>query len=170
MGRERRCRLRKLNHPIKDNSFSIVLFVLFAICISVQSVVGWRLQNDTLAAHAQASISYWHFLATGAFLEGLASNWQAAVLQLGSLIVFSSFLYQRGAPHSRDPGKTKRKHRRREAYRLQLVLPQFAVGGVFSTVCALARLAYRFRHQTLQRATCARGPVADLDRSVSAVG
>jgi hypothetical protein len=59
---ERRCRLRRLNHPIKDNSLSIVLFVLFAICISVQSVVGWRLQNDTLAAHAQASISYWHFL------------------------------------------------------------------------------------------------------------
>ena len=109
--------MRKLNHPIKDNSLSIMLFVLFAICISVQSVVGCRLQNDTLAAHAQASISYWHFLATGAFLEGLASNWQAAVLQLGSLIVFSSFLYQRGAPHSRDPGTAKRKHRRREANR-----------------------------------------------------
>jgi hypothetical protein len=29
----------------------------------------------------------------------------------------SSFLYQRGAPLSRDLGKAKRKHRRREAYR-----------------------------------------------------
>jgi len=28
----------------------------------------------------------------------MASNWQAAVLQLGSLVLFSRFLYQRGAP------------------------------------------------------------------------
>lgn len=59
-------------------------------------------------------ISYRHFLSTGAFWEGFASNWQAAVLQLGSLIVFSAFLYQRGAPHSRDPVGVKRKHRRRQ--------------------------------------------------------
>ena len=75
------------------------------MCISAQSFAGWRLQNETLAAHAQGSVGYWHFLSTGAFIDGLASNWQAAVLQLGWLIVFSSFLYQRGAPHSLDPGK-----------------------------------------------------------------
>ena len=101
-------RTRKLSQAIRDNSLSIVLFVLFVVCISAQSFAGWRLQNETLAAHGQASIGYWHFLSTGAFLEGLASNWQAAVLQLGSLIVFSSFLYQRGAPHSRDPRSAPR--------------------------------------------------------------
>ena len=112
-----RCRTRKLNQAIKDNSLSIVLFVLFVICISSQSFAGWRLQNETLAAHGQASIGYWHFLSTGAFLEGLASNWQAAVLQLGSLIVFSSFLYQRGAPHSRDPRKAPHEQKRWNADR-----------------------------------------------------
>ncbi len=109
--------MRRLIHPIKDNSLSIVLFALFIICISAQSFAGWLLQNETLAAHRQASIGYWHYLSTGAFLEGLASNWQAAVLQLGSLIVFSSFLYQHGAPHSRDPRKAKSKQRRRNARR-----------------------------------------------------
>ncbi len=109
--------MRKVIHPIRDNSLSIVLFALFVICISLESLSGWRLQNETLAAHAQSSIGYWHFLSTGAFLEGLASNWQAAVLQLGSLIVFSSFLYQRGAPHSRDPRKAKGKQKRRKADR-----------------------------------------------------
>jgi len=90
-------------HLIKYNSLSIVLFVLFAICMFAQSFAGWRLQNETLTAHGQASIGYWDNLLTGTFLEGLASNWQAAFLQLASLILFSSFLYQRGAPHSRDP-------------------------------------------------------------------
>ncbi len=109
--------MRRLIHPIKDNSLSIALFALFVICISAQCFAGWLLQNETLAAHGQASIGYWHYLSTGGFLEGLASNWQAAVLQLASLIVFSSFLNQRGAPHSRDPRKAKSKQGRRNAGR-----------------------------------------------------
>ena len=42
------------------------------------------------------AIGYEHCLSTSAFLEDLASNWQAAVLRLGSLVLFSSFFYQRG--------------------------------------------------------------------------
>ena len=108
MAHERPGPMRKLVHAIADNSLSIVLLALFVICISAESFAGWRLQNETLAAHGKASIGYRHFLSTGAFLEGLASNWQAAVLQLGSLVLFSSFLYQRGAPHSLDPRKANR--------------------------------------------------------------
>ncbi len=106
--------MRRLIHAIKGDSLSIVLFALFVICISAQSFAGWRLQNETLAAHGQAEMSYWHNLSTGAFLEGLATNWQAAFLQLASLIAFSGFLYQRGAPHSRDPLKPKDRRKRDE--------------------------------------------------------
>jgi hypothetical protein len=106
--------MRRLIHTIKDDSLSIVLFALFAICISAESLAGWRLQNETLAAHGQAPVGYWHNLSTGTFLEGLATNWQAAFLQLASLIVFSGFLYQRGAPHSRDPTKPKNEQKHRE--------------------------------------------------------
>ena len=93
---------------IKESSLTIVLFALFLVCISMQSLAGWRLQIEILAAHGAPAIGYWRYLSSGTFLEGLASNWQAAVLQLASLIVFSGFLYQRGAPHSRDPRKAKR--------------------------------------------------------------
>lgn len=106
--RERR-RVQGLIDQVKDNSLSIVLFTLFVICISAQSLAGWRAENETLAAHGQSLIGYRHFLSTGVFWEGLASNWQAAVLQLGSLIVLSAILYQRGAPHSRDPAGAKHK-------------------------------------------------------------
>ena len=106
--------MRRPLHTIKDNSLSIVLFGLFFVCISAQTFAGWRLQNETLAAHGQAPLGYWNNLSTGTFLEGLATNWQAAFLQLGSLIVFSGFLYQRGAPHSRDPRKALDKRKRRE--------------------------------------------------------
>ena len=106
--------MRKLLNTIRDNSLSIALFTLFAICIFAQSFAGWRVQNENLALHRLASVGYWHYLSTGTFWEGLASNWQAAVLQLGSLIVFSSFLFQRGAPHSLDPRKPKNRRRRRK--------------------------------------------------------
>jgi len=109
--------MRKLIDAIRDNSLSIALFSLFAVCISAQSYAGWRVQNQDLALHRQASLGYFHYLTSGTFWEGLASNWQAAVLQLGSLIVFSSFLYQRGAPHSLDPRKPKNKQKRREETR-----------------------------------------------------
>ncbi|MGB6176670.1 MAG: DUF6766 family protein [Methylocella sp.] len=118
MSREKHHRTRRLIHLIKYSSLSIVLFALFVVCISAQSFAGWRLQNETLAAHGQALVGYWHYLSTGTFLQGLASNWQAAFLQLASLVLFSSFLYQRGAPHSLDPRKPKSEQKRHEeAYR-----------------------------------------------------
>lgn len=105
--------MRRLILAIRESSLLIVLFVLFLVCISMQSLAGWRLQIEILAAHAKEAVGYWRFLSTGTFLEGLASNWQAAVLQFASLIVFSGFLCQRGAPHSRDPRKTRRRPGRR---------------------------------------------------------
>jgi hypothetical protein len=78
--REKRFWKQRLTRAIMDNSLTIVLFALFVVCIVAQSFAGWRLQNVTLAAHGQTLIGYWHNLSTGTFLEGLASNWQAAFL------------------------------------------------------------------------------------------
>lgn len=103
--------MKRLLHPIKNNSLSIVFFSLFAICLIIQSYAAWLLQNETLAKYGNAPVEYWDFIFSGIYLEGLASNWQAAVLQLASLIFLSSFLYQRGAPHSLNPQKVKRKQR-----------------------------------------------------------
>jgi hypothetical protein len=106
--------MRRLIRAIKDNSLTIVLFALFVICLVAQTFASWRLRNETLAAHGQGPVGYWHNLSSGTFLEGLASNWQAAFLQLASLIVFSGLLYQRGAAHSRDPLKPKNEWKRRQ--------------------------------------------------------
>lgn len=103
--------MRRLIRIIKDNSLSIVFFSLFAICISIQSYAAWLLENETLARYGHASIGFWDFLSSGTYLEGLASNWQAAILQLASLVLLSSFLAQRGAAHSLNPQKAKRKQK-----------------------------------------------------------
>jgi len=139
-------RTQRLIHTIMNNSLSIVLFTLFVICISARSLAGWRVQNETLAAHGQSLISYRHFLSTGASWEGLASNWQAAVLQLGSLIVFSAFLYQRGAPHSRDPVAEEREHVRRQSRSFNWFYRNSLSLAFFAAVYARAGAAYCLRH------------------------
>jgi hypothetical protein len=105
--------MRRLLTSIRDNSLSIVLFGLFVVCMVGQGFASWRLQNEDAAAHGQVLIGFWQSLTTGAFLEGLATNWQAAFLQLASLISLSSYLYQRGAAHSRDPLKPIDERRQR---------------------------------------------------------
>ena len=86
---------------IGDNSLSIALFSLFFVCIAAQSITGWRAYNASLSASHYAPVGYAAFLATGTFQNAIFSNWQAAVLQLGVLISFSTVLRQRGAAHSR---------------------------------------------------------------------
>ena len=66
-----------------------------------------------MLAHGEAAIGYWANVLSSSYLQDLASNWQAAFLQLASLILFSGFLYQRGAPHSRDPDKVRDKRKKR---------------------------------------------------------
>ncbi len=105
--------VQTLFRRIKDNSLSLALFALFVICLAGHSVASWHLHNQDLAAHHQAAVGYWQNIASSSYLQELASNWQAAFLQLASLVLFSGFLYQRGAPHSRDPDKVRDKRKER---------------------------------------------------------
>lgn len=84
-----------------ENSLSIVLLVLFVAFLIAQSLSGLSLYNDNQTLHGLAKIGYWQYVRTGTFLQGMFSNWQAAILQLASLIIFGVYLHQRGAPHSR---------------------------------------------------------------------
>jgi hypothetical protein len=94
------CRLKEL---VSDNSMSIALFSLFLLCIVGQGLSGWSAYNGSLKASHFAEIGLGAYLGTGNFLDGILSNWQAAILQLAVLIAFGSVLRQKGAAHSRQP-------------------------------------------------------------------
>lgn len=86
----------------KDNGLSIAFVVLFVACFFGQAISGYLLQFEDPAA--QSSIHpFVSYVASAEFVQGMSSNWQAALLQLLVLIVFSIFLRQRGASHSRKP-------------------------------------------------------------------
>ena len=87
---------------IADNSLSLVMIVLFLCCLVGQAYAGALQNNHLRALHGQSPVGVWSFVETGTFLQAVFSNWQAAILQLGSLIIFGVYLRQRGAPHSRQ--------------------------------------------------------------------
>lgn len=90
-----------LKQFVKNDSMSIVLFVLFLVCVAGQGLSGWLAYNKSLESAHFRQIPFWAYLATGNFLDGIFSNWQAAVLQLFVLIAFGAVLRQKGATHSR---------------------------------------------------------------------
>ena len=96
---------------IRDHSLSIVFFALFLGAIAVQSLTGLSSYNSKLTDHQMPTIGYLQYLQTGDFLDGTFSNWQAAILQLGLLIVFGEKLRQKGAAHSRKPDGESHKNR-----------------------------------------------------------
>jgi hypothetical protein len=69
--------------------------------LSGKAVSGLFSYNQQLAAHGRRSVSYGAYLGTGDFLDASFSNWQAAILQLGCLILFAEVLRQKGASHAR---------------------------------------------------------------------
>lgn len=86
---------------ISNDSMSIALFSLFILSIAGQGLSGWSAYNGLLGAAHLRELSFWGYLGTGNFLDGIFTNWEAAILQLAVLIVFGSVLRQRGAAHSR---------------------------------------------------------------------
>lgn len=76
----------------KDNSLSIALAALFLFAFGGEMFSGWQYYKTQQTSHQEPAISFAAFLATGTFWEGTFCNWQAAILQLAVLIVFSEEL------------------------------------------------------------------------------
>lgn len=92
------CRVKR---RIDEDSMSVALFSLFVGCISGQALSGWFAHNRSLQTAHLPALGFAAYLSTGNFLDGILSNWQAALLQLAVLIGFGSVLRQKGAAHSR---------------------------------------------------------------------
>ena len=87
----------------RNNGLSAAFFTLGLLSVIGQAVTGFSAYNSSLAESHLPKVSFITYLGTGTFLDGICSNWQAAVLQLGMLISLASFLRQRGAAHSLKP-------------------------------------------------------------------
>lgn len=105
---------------LKNNSLSIVLFVLFFIFLIGQSVAGQRHYNEEQESHGQPTVSYGEYVTSGDFVESVFENWESEFLQMGMYVILTVFLFQKGSaeskklqgsmPTDQKPKKSEGKH------------------------------------------------------------
>jgi hypothetical protein len=95
-----RLTLRRL---LFENALSLVISSLFFICWFGQALVGLYVYNDEQNEHGQPTVTLLQYLTTGHFAEATAENWESEFLQMAAFVWFTSFLFQKGSPESKDP-------------------------------------------------------------------
>jgi hypothetical protein len=88
---------------LRDNSLSSTMFGLFFVFVTAQSIVGLSDYNSTQKEHGRPPVGYGQYLGSGDFVEAVFENWESEFLQMGSYVVLTAFLYQRGSAESKDP-------------------------------------------------------------------
>jgi uncharacterized protein DUF6766 len=97
-------RARGLRLHLYENS---LLYLMGAIWIASwlgQSFTGWGDYNAEQKTHEQPTVSWLGYVGSAHFWQATLQNWQSEFLAVGSMIVFSIYLRQRGSPQSKPVG------------------------------------------------------------------
>ena len=90
---------------LKDNSLSIVFFLLFVFTIIGQAITGFKEHNQEMQEEGGQQLSMGQYITSGHFLQSTFENWESEFLQMALFLIFTMFLYQRGSSESKDPDK-----------------------------------------------------------------
>jgi len=97
-------RVRGWRRAAYENSFLIVMAVIFLGSWLAQSATAWTKFNDEQVQHGQAAVSWLTYLGEVDFWETTMQNWQSEFLALGTMCVLTVYLRQRGSPESKPVG------------------------------------------------------------------
>ncbi len=89
---------------IYENSLLIVMTLIFLATWFGQSLNNWRVFNQEQAEHHAARVSWARYLLDPDFWEKTLQNWQSEFLAVGSIVVFTIYLRQRGSHASKPVG------------------------------------------------------------------
>lgn len=90
---------------LRDNGLSLTLFTLFLIAIAGHAGAGWINNNEERVRDGLSPLAISSYLASGAFVSSVFENWESEFLQMGTYVVLTAYLFQRGSPESKDPDK-----------------------------------------------------------------
>ena len=84
-----------------ENSLALAFLLLFLIAFSLHATAGARLYSREQQTHGSPSVSVSEYLVTSRFWFEALQNWQSEFLAIGSMVVLSIFLRQKGSPESK---------------------------------------------------------------------
>jgi hypothetical protein len=84
-----------------EHSLTIVLFAFFFLSFALHAVTGSAEYSEEQLLHGGSAVDAVAYLGTSRFWFESFQNWQSEFLAVGTLIVLSIFLRQRGSPESK---------------------------------------------------------------------
>jgi hypothetical protein len=94
---------------VYENSLPIALLAIFAVSFVLHAWGGAKVYSEEQLAQGGHASSTWDFLHTSQFWFQSFQNWQSEFLAVGSLVVLSIFLRQRGSPESKPVAAPQKK-------------------------------------------------------------
>ena len=89
---------------VYSRSLGIVMGAIFVISWLAQSIAGRSAFNEQQIADLQDPVTWAGYAASADFWNRTLQNWQSEFLAVGSMVVFSIYLRQRGSPESKPVG------------------------------------------------------------------
>ncbi|GAA3339219.1 hypothetical protein GCM10017714_13800 [Curtobacterium pusillum] len=86
----------------RRNGLFLANAIVFLLCFAGMVLAGWRVSEHDAVLHGQAVESLWGFLTSGDFAEATFENWESEFLQMGSYVVLTTFLFQKGSSESKS--------------------------------------------------------------------
>ncbi len=87
-----------------ENSLLIVMAAIFLLTWLAQSVNAWRAFAAEERAEGKPALGWLDYLANPHFWEATLQNWQSEFLAVGTMVIFTVYLRQRGSPESKPVG------------------------------------------------------------------
>jgi hypothetical protein len=86
---------------IRENGLALAAFGLFGFSLLGQIVAGSAENNKDRAERGQGPIDLVRYLESGHFVEAVFENWESEFLQMGTFVVLTVYLRQKGSPESK---------------------------------------------------------------------
>jgi hypothetical protein len=84
-----------------ENSLGLAFAILFLMSIVLHALGGAREYSAEQVAHGGTPVGVGEFVMTSTFWFQSFQNWQSEFMAVGTIVVFSIFLRQRGSPESK---------------------------------------------------------------------
>ncbi len=97
-------RYRGLGGAVYAHSLGLTMGLIFVLSWFVQSVTGMAAHNEERLRDLQAPLSWPAYVGGADFWSRTLQNWQSEFLAVGSMVVFSVYLRERGSPESKPVG------------------------------------------------------------------
>jgi len=87
-----------------SHSLALTMGTIFVLSWTAQSVAGWSRYGEEQLSDRAMPVPYLDYLTTPDFWSRTLQNWQSEFLAVGSMVVLSVYLRERGSPESKPVG------------------------------------------------------------------